>query len=352
MPHSWKLMTACLWLALAALLTPARLAAQSSDTNTFVVAAYNVENWLSMDRHNKANQPKPQAEKDALFQVVAQVRPDVLAVEEMGTTNDLAELADGLRAHGVDLPYREWIQGGDTNRHVSVLTRFPIVERFSRTDYTYLLNGKPQRMERGIIDVKLQVNDHYTFRAVVAHLKSKRQVEIGDQAVMRLEEAQLLRTHVGKALKNEPDLNLIVMGDFNDTPESAPIRTIIGAPPFALFGLLPVDSKGGHDTFYWKFRDQFSRIDYLITSPGMATEYIPDSARIADVEGWDKASDHRAIYAKFYAHDVAKVAPPPPVAQPTKSQDSFVVACLAFGFVAVVVVTGATVSRRRRSPLV
>ena len=340
--------TACLFIAVINFLSVSGLAAHAPDTNTFVVAAYNVENWLSMDRHGKSDQPKPQAEKDALFQVVAQIRPDVLGVEEMGTADDLANLADGLRAHGVDLLYREWIQGADTNRHISVLSRFPIVEHFSRTDYIYLLNGKAQRIQRGIIDLKLQVNDHYTFRAVVAHLKSKRPAGIGDQSVMRLEEAKLLRAHIGKALKHDPDLNLIVMGDFNDTPESAPIHTLVGEPPFALVELLPADSHGGHDTYCWRSHDQCSRIDYLITSPGMANEYVPGSARIADIQGWDIASDHRAVYAQFYAHDVAK-AVPAPSAIPAPRQGSPTVVLLMFGFGFAVMVSGATAFRRSRS---
>lgn len=300
-----KLTTA---LSLAALVAVSAFADQPA--NTFTVAAYNIENWVLMDRNGKPDQPKPDSQKKAVFAVIAKVRPDVLSVEEMGTTNELAELITGLRAQGVDFPYHEWIQGADTNRHVSLLSRFPIVERFSRTDDNYLLNGQPQRIERGILDVKVKVNDQYAFRAVVAHLKSKRRVDIGDQAVMRLEEAKLLRAHVGKALKNEPELNLILMGDFNDTPEAEPIRAIIGPAPFALFELLPVDSKGGHDTYYWSYQKQFSRIDYLITSPGMEKDYVPDSARIADVEGWNDASDHRAIYAKFYAQDMKGAVPP------------------------------------------
>lgn len=286
----------------AVLFAASSFAAES--TNTFTVAAYNVENWVLMDRDGKADQPKPQAEQEAVFKVLAQVRPDVLGVEEMGGTNQLAELANGLREHGLDLPYREWIQGGDPTRHVALLSRFPIARRFSRTDYTYLLNGEPRPIERGILDVEVKVNDNYSFRVVVAHLKSKRQSKIGDQAVMRLEEAKLLRSHVGKALKDNPQLNLIAMGDFNDTPESEPIRAIIGESPFNLFDLMPVDSKGGHDTHYWKFRNLFTRIDYLITSPGMSNEYVEGSARIADVPEWNDASDHRAVYARFYQHDV------------------------------------------------
>ncbi len=322
-----KLTASCLSFALVSLLAVTRLAAQSPDTNTFVVAAYNVENWVLMERHGQQNRPKPVKEKKAVFDVLASIHPDVLGIEEMGTTNELAELAAGLRKKGLDYPYREWIEGADTNRHVSLLSRFPIVERFSHTDYTYLLDGQPRRMERGVLDVKIRVNDHYTFRAVVVHLKSRRQVEVGDQAVMRLQEAKLLRAHVGKALKKDPQLNLIVMGDFNDTPESKPVRTIVGEPPVALLDLRPADSKGGHDTYYWKYRDEFSRIDYLVASPGMWNEHVPGSARIADVEGWDKASDHRAVYAKFYARDVGSAAPPRP-AESTQSRGALLMACL------------------------
>ena len=138
-------------LSIAALVAVSSFAAQP--TNTFTVAAYNLENWLLMDRDGQPDQPKPDSQKKAIFAVIAKVRPDVLGVEEMGSTNDLAELANGLRSQGLDYPYREWIQGADTNRHVSLLSRFPIVERFSRTDYNYLINGQPQRIERGILDV-------------------------------------------------------------------------------------------------------------------------------------------------------------------------------------------------------
>ena len=139
------------------------------------------------------------------------------------------------------------------------------------------------------------------------------------------------------------------MGDFNDTPESAPIRAIIGEPPFALFELLPVDSQGRHDTYYWKYHNELSRIDYLITSPGMADEYVPDSARIADVAGWDKASDHRAIYAKFYAREVPTAAPPEP-AKSSQSRSSVGMAGLALSVGIAIVIMGINVFRQRRPP--
>jgi endonuclease/exonuclease/phosphatase family metal-dependent hydrolase len=291
---------------LAAVFAASPLHAQS--TGKFIVAAFNVENWNEIERGHKPNQPKPQAEKDAVVSVITTIRPDVLGIEEMGTTNDLAELVGMLRAKGLDYPNQEWIQGSDEVRHVSLLSRFPITQRNSRTDYNYLLEGKPTRIQRGILDVLVKVNDDYSFRALVVHLKSKRSSEFGDQVKMRLEEARLLRSHIGKILKDNPQQKLIAMGDFNDTPDSGPIRAIIGVPPFALFDILPLDSKGGDGTHYWRARHQFSRIDYLITSPGMSNDYISGSAHIADIEGWDKASDHRMIYASFRDHQGGKVA--------------------------------------------
>jgi endonuclease/exonuclease/phosphatase family metal-dependent hydrolase len=334
-----KLVLALICLTLVA----SSLRAQS--TGSFVVAAYNVENWNQIERRGKPDQPKPQIEKDAVVAVIATVRPDVLALEEMGKTNDLAELVAMLRAKGVDYANQEWIESFDPDRHVSLLSRFPIAQRFSRIDYNYLLDGKPTRIQRGILDVLVKVNDHYSFRAIVAHLKSKRASDIGDQALMRLEEARLLRAHIGKILKDNPRQNLIAMGDFNDTPESEPIRTLVGEPPFALLALRPLDSKAGDGTQFWRARQEFSRIDYLIASPGMSNEYIAGSARIADVEGWDKASDHRMVHASFHDRDIGE-----PVAQQARVPNRIATVALLVAVIAGAVVVVLT-SCRPKSPV-
>src|SRR5262245_17073054 len=108
------------------LLFAALLFAQSNET--LIVAAYNVENWNSIERSGKPDQPKPESEKDGVVAVVSTIRPDVLALEEMGKTNDLADFTSRLHAKGLDFPNQEWLQGSDPDRHVALLSRFPIVE--------------------------------------------------------------------------------------------------------------------------------------------------------------------------------------------------------------------------------
>ncbi len=289
-----------LWVLFFALALP--VAAQP--TNTFVIASYNVANWNLIERNRQPNQPKPDDEKQAVWRVVQSIQPDVLGVMEMGTTNDLAEFAAGLRARGLDYPHTEWVPGADTNRHVALLSRHPIRHRFSRSDYTYRLGFESARMSRGLLDVEIQVGTDYRFRAIVLHLKSRRAVDYGDQEYMRLQEARLARQHIEQILQKNPRQNLIVMGDLNDKPDSLPVRTIIGAPPLELFDLNPADARGYHDTHFWCAVKQWSRIDYLLPSPGMWSEYVAGSARLVTGEDWLKGSDHKALLATFFSHDL------------------------------------------------
>lgn len=333
------------------------VAGATDATNTFTVAAYNVENWLSMEREGYPNEPKPEESRDKAVSILAGIRPDVLGVAEIGTRADLADLQGRLKKAGLDLPHTEWIESADTNRHVALLSRFPVDERYSRTDYTYQLDGRTMRIQRGILDVKLRVNDAYAFRAIMLHLKSKWRVEGMDQATMRLEEARLVRSHVAKALKHDPSLNLVVMGDLNDTEETDPVRAILGEPPFRLHDLKPVSSNGYFGTHYYRGNKSFSRIDYLLASPGMFREFVTGSARVAQPENWFDASDHLAISAEFVAQDQgqpAAIVEPVPVNQPAPAAETvtgagrrwmLIVSAVSVGVVWIVV------RRRMRRPV-
>lgn len=299
----------------------------AADTNSFRVAAYNVRNWLSMERWTEADRPKPLKEKEAVIGVLTNLQAEVLGLIEVGTTNDLAEIRNRLRRHGLNYPYQLWVEGDDTNRHVAVLSQFPLGQDYSRTDYRYTLGMHHPRVSRGVLDVRVQVNDRYSFRVVLVHLKSRRPVPEGDQALMRLEEARLVRQHVAQVLQANPRENLLLMGDCNDEPDSEPIRLLIGESPFQLTDLEPADRRGQLWTYYWSTEDQHSRIDYLLASPGLQAEYLPNSARIADDPEWKTASDHRAVSARFAAAErdtdastphALPVSPPVPAASQTR----------------------------------
>jgi len=217
----------------------------------------------------------------------------------------LEDLQRRLRAAGLDYSHREWVNGTDEVRHICLLSKFPIVERNSRDDVSFELDGKTLRMNRGILDVTVEVNPGYRLRLVGAHLKSRRVVPEYDQALMRAKEAWSLREHVDAILAAAPETNLMLFGDLNDTKNEYPVRQIIGwkGAPNHMMDLWLRDSRGEHWTYYWKAADEYSRIDYLLVSPALVKEVITEKCGIDDSPYWNQASDHRAIYAVIFAVD-------------------------------------------------
>ena len=170
--------------------------------------------------------------------------------------------------------------------------------RQSQTDVPYELNGQPEKVRRGFLDVTIQVAPDYALRMVGAHLKSKLAAAEGE-AVIRRYEAQQLRRHVEKILVADPTVNLVCYGDFNDTKEQPMYAAITGVRGTATYldDLPAKDDLGDRWTHYWKTADLYSRIDYLFVSPALVREVVPGSARVNRSAVWSEASDHRAVSA-------------------------------------------------------
>ena len=280
----------------------------SSTNRVFKVMAYNVHNFLLMDRDRDGleNDPKPEAEKEVLYTIIAEEAPDVLALVEVGGRKFLEEIQEGLKKKGREYPHDDWVEGSDHSRHVCLLSRFPIVDRQPHTEGKYRLGNQELGVSRGFIEADIQIAPDYRLKVYVAHLKSKRapKVEVeGGADAMRLEEAKLLRQYMDEDLTANPKVNLLAMGDLNDTPDSPAIKTILSATTFHLFDLCPRNAKGFEGTYYYRPKKKFERIDYLIVSEGLKREYIEKSARIRDDSLSWKASDHFPIQASFCVGD-------------------------------------------------
>ena len=123
------------------------LCARFAGAETFRVATYNLESYL--DQPTETRPAKLAAAKAKVRESILALKPDVLALQEMGRTNALLELRDSLKAEGLDLPYWEHVSGFDTNIHVAILSRFPFTARRPHTDDSFLLSGRRFRVSRG-----------------------------------------------------------------------------------------------------------------------------------------------------------------------------------------------------------
>jgi endonuclease/exonuclease/phosphatase family metal-dependent hydrolase len=283
---------------------------------TFRVATYNLQNYLEAPIGTRP--AKSQAAKAKIRESIHATKADVIALQEVGGTNALLELRDSLKREALDYPFWEHVSGWDTNIHVAVLSKFPIVSRRPHTNDAFLLFGKRHFVKRGFAEIDVQVNDRYKFTLLTAHLKSKLTVWDADEQELRDEEAVVLREKLENIFKSNANANVIVAGDLNDTHDSKAVRTVVAAGrKHALFDTRPAEQNGdeqpGHNprypppqitwTHYFGKEDSYRRIDYILVSRGMTREWVANETFIVRLPNWGVGSDHRPIVAKFVAED-------------------------------------------------
>jgi endonuclease/exonuclease/phosphatase family metal-dependent hydrolase len=278
----------------------------------FRVATYNVENYLDQPTESRPH-PKSAAARAKVRESIRALNPDVLALEEMGQLSALLELRSALKAEGLDFPYWELIGGEDTNIHVAVLSKLPVVARRPHTNEVFLLDGRRFRVSRGFAELDIRAAPDFTFTLIAAHLKSRRPVPEADEAGERLHEAKILRGIVDKDLTAHPNAKLVVLGDFNDVKDSDSTKAILGRGRFRLVDTRPAERNGDNApaenawfepraitwTHYFGKEDSYSRIDYILLSPAMAHYWDRNHTYVLTMPNWGVASDHRPIVATF-----------------------------------------------------
>lgn len=287
-----------------------RLTADESGT-TVVVATYNLENYHIRPYGNRPI--KPAESRFRVNEILLAIRPDVLALQEMGELEALKTLQADLKRGGLDLPFREHLGGADTNIYMALLSRFPISSSHPHTNESFVLDGRRFHPGRSTINVDICVHSNAHFNLLTTHLKSKRPVAFADEAELREQEARLLRAHVDELLHHDPRAPMIICGDFNDTPDSKPIRLLIGTGRYALEDSRPSERHpgdpaalpdGSHErritwTHYYAKEDTYSRIDYIFMSRGLRPTWHPEQSYVFASPVWGEASDHRPVVCTF-----------------------------------------------------
>jgi endonuclease/exonuclease/phosphatase family metal-dependent hydrolase len=260
---------------------------------------YNVENYLEMNRREGGRvefSAKPESEKKTLVRIIKEIHPDILGVAEMGPPDQFEEFRKRLGEAGLQFPFSEYVSAADPDRHLALLSRFEIVERHSERALSFDLNGQREPVERGFLDVTIEVNPSYRLRLIGAHLKSKLPAPSGE-ALLRRNEAHLLRQHIDGVLRKDPNVNLLVYGDLNDTKDQPAIQEILGprGSPNRLSEILLADAQGDHWTYYRSLSDTYDRIDYILTDKALLPQIDPSQSFVYRSSDWYSASDHRPI---------------------------------------------------------
>jgi endonuclease/exonuclease/phosphatase family metal-dependent hydrolase len=204
--------------------------------------------------------------------VIRDVDPDILALMEVEDRRALRQFNDHVltQVGGRGYEHIMVIEGNDERGiDVGVMTResYPLRLMWSHV-HEKSESGFPL-FSRDAPEYEVRMPDGDRLWVIPCHFKSKFG---GDNASSRKKRALQAGkvAEIYKRLRKEGDRNIVVLGDFNDTPESAPLRSLLKETD-----LKDVSQHPSFDTGTYKGTGTFGpgtaahKIDYLLLSPDL-----------------------------------------------------------------------------------
>jgi len=191
------------------------------------------------------------------------------------------------------------MDGPDPDRHVAVLSKLKpkAVQPHALLGFKYF--DDRAAVKRGLLELSVETPaGELTF--FVVHLKS-RYTDRGDDPMselLRADEAEAVRNFVLRRFPDPSAARFLILGDCNDLPGSKPLRLLTRRGDTVITRMLPaVDARGETWTHFYHKDQTYSRIDYLLASPGLRPLVRDGAVRVYDGPGVHEASDHRPVVA-------------------------------------------------------
>jgi len=285
----------------------------SADDKTISVMSFNV--WNYFVKGEKSSPVKSEYSRNAVAATIASADPDIIMLSEIGGKKSIKDLSERLRKLGLYYKYSDVMHGADSWRYLGILAKFAPIKIDKQSNLTYKIHPKKLpsgtldtvAVQRGFFHLIFQKGD-YKLHIISAHLKAKLFHPRYNQTDMRRLEARLLRYLVDDLLKKDPNINLLVVGDLNDSYISNPLKVLRGDTfkngDKKLTDLKFYDRWHNSWTHWWNVEDSYSRIDYALASRELVKEIDLKKSRIVHIPKlWPVASDHRPIMTVINAKD-------------------------------------------------
>lgn len=265
---------------------------------------FNVKNYFVAGEQQRSRytiSPKPEEEREAVAEVIASVRPAIVGLVEIGGPVALEDLRQRLQQRGLDYPYRFVLTRGGEDRALALLSMYPPVQNHSQRNYG-LFGQQRRKLLRGILDVVVQTEDGRLFRVVGAHLKSRVSDDAAAATALREREAHTLALYIREAMVQQPNLPMVVYGDWNDNPSDTAVRLLEQgvSRQSALKRIKPTDSRGEEWTHYYRRGNSYNTFDQIfVNTPLRSRMKSADAEGVVDIPAAGRASDHRAVWCEL-----------------------------------------------------
>ena len=258
--------------------------------------------------NDESTPAKPREEMVRVAAVLREINADIVAFQEVESRGYLQRFLDVFVP---ELGYRHIVhyEGNDLRGiNVCLVSRVPIGRVVSHRHLRFPdATGKWRAFNRDLLRVEVLPRRGDPFEIWVVHLKSNSGGR-ADAEPIRLAEANQVRKLVESRLRQNPNADFLICGDFNDLVDSPTVTTIMGQGAGSmslktLFESIPPEQRITYN------RDPYQEmIDFILVSPGMASRYIPDSYQIRRGTLEESGSDHNPVVCQFLAHKAVRQA--------------------------------------------
>jgi predicted extracellular nuclease len=266
---------------------------------TFRVMTWNLENLYPVGSEYGPETQQDFDQKPAnIASVIGQQKPDVLAVQEIGTESTFTALKAALGIDYVDKALSRYPDGRGIR--VGFLSRYDLtdIQDFSAFPGG-ALRGAPAvggqslaALSRGALRARVKPSDGIEITLVTAHLKSKLLGFPGDRRsaysedewawaagmalIQRSAEAVALRQYADWLTRRKEN-RFVLLGDFNDAPEAATSQILAGPPAaypdtrlYNLVSLIPEERR-----FSRVYEGLGEMIDHILVSRELFSNELP-----------------------------------------------------------------------------
>ena len=290
--------------------------ADAAKGDTVTLGTYNVKNWFAPEDANQelGKKVKPEAELAMLAKNIHQSGVDVLAMQEVGTSEANVKKFFDTKLPG-EFPYIAMQETNDARGvHVIVASKYPITNVVTHTGEKFpLADGTGDtKFSRDLLRADIDVKG-IPFTVYTTHGKSRRVYAENDPAHpggnnpdnQRIGEGRAIANIVAREMKEFPGRLYCITGDLNDGTKDKSVQAIlhptVGEEKFDSLDTQanagkdchtwPADPKGGHGNKPIQF-------DHIITPEAQRGKLI--ESHIVNIPGVSsKASDHLELQAKF-----------------------------------------------------
>lgn len=231
---------------------------------------------------------------NAVVTTIEALAPDVIVfceVENEGILDDINAALDNA------YPESHISQGNDPRGiDIAALSKIPFTNVVSHLDETFVVEGTaaPEfEFTRDLLEYHFDVGAQKVVLLGV-HYKAKGPPDNPDK---RLAEAQRTRAVADELTAADPSLGVLILGDYNDLPDSPPLDAVTGSDPVYVDAASFVAEP---DRWSFDFEGSLELIDHQIGNPIMMGKLDETSVHIEHEGDVDTASDHHPLIATYY----------------------------------------------------